>query len=79
MVFFLPDIYLSVAGQSAVVDKQFMRLQEVIEKEIDYQGELLETLGMMDALFATMTSKKVTSLENKSNGISKVVEQDTSN
>ncbi|XP_019387806.1 PREDICTED: U3 small nucleolar RNA-associated protein 15 homolog [Crocodylus porosus] len=69
------DIYLSVAGQSAVVDKQFMRLQEVVEKEIDYQGELLETLGMMDALFATMTSKKVTSLENKSNGISKVVEQ----
>lgn len=49
------DIYLPVIGQSSVVDKKFIVLQELVEKEIDYQRELLETLGMMDMLFATMT------------------------
>uniref|UniRef100_A0A8C3F1G1 U3 small nucleolar RNA-associated protein 15 homolog n=1 Tax=Chrysemys picta bellii TaxID=8478 RepID=A0A8C3F1G1_CHRPI len=74
------DIYLPVVGQSAVIDKQFLRLQEIIEKEIDYQAELLEVLGMMDALFATMTRKKATSLEeNKTHGILRVPEQATSN
>lgn len=42
-------------GQSPVVDKKFIVLQGLVEKEIDYQRELLETLGMMDMLFATMT------------------------
>lgn len=42
-------------GQSSVVDKKFIVLQGLVEKEIDYQRELLETLGMMDMLFATMT------------------------
>ncbi|XP_067424970.1 U3 small nucleolar RNA-associated protein 15 homolog [Emydura macquarii macquarii] len=73
------DIYLPVVGQSAIIDKQFLKLQEIIEKEIDYQAELLEVLGMMDALFATMTRKKATSLENKSNGILRALEQATSN
>nr|XP_048297489.1 U3 small nucleolar RNA-associated protein 15 homolog [Myodes glareolus] len=49
------DIYLPVIGQSPVVDKKFIVLQGLVEKEIDYQRELLETLGMMDMLFATMT------------------------
>lgn len=49
------DIYLPVIGQSSVVDKKFIVLQGLVEKEIDYQRELLETLGMMDMLFATMT------------------------
>ncbi|XP_067838824.1 U3 small nucleolar RNA-associated protein 15 homolog [Heptranchias perlo] len=51
-------IYGSVIGESSVIDKQFLRLQDLIEKEIDYQEELLEVLGMMDTLFATMTTKK---------------------
>lgn len=68
-----------MVGQSAIIDKQFLKLQEIIEKEIDYQTELLEVLGMMDALFATMTRKKATSLENKSNGILRALEQATSN
>lgn len=42
-------------GQSPIVDKKFIVLQGLVEKEIDYQRELLETLGMMDMLFATMT------------------------
>lgn len=56
------DIYLPVIGQSPVVDKKFLLLQGLVEKEIDYQKELLETLGMMDMLFATMTRKESTSL-----------------
>ncbi|XP_036702601.1 U3 small nucleolar RNA-associated protein 15 homolog isoform X1 [Balaenoptera musculus] len=64
------DIYLPVIGQSPVVDKKFLLLQGLVEKEIDYQRELLETLGMMDMLFATMTRKESTSLlqHNTSDG-----------
>lgn len=61
--FSLSDIYMPVAGQSAAVDRQFVKLQNIIEKEMDYQGELLVVLGMMDTLFATMTRKKPTSLD----------------
>ncbi|MBZ3873047.1 U3 small nucleolar RNA-associated protein 15-like protein [Sciurus carolinensis] len=56
------DIYLPVIGQSPVVDKKFILLQGLVEKEIDYQRELLETLGMMDMLFATMTRQESSSL-----------------
>ncbi|XP_007897998.1 U3 small nucleolar RNA-associated protein 15 homolog [Callorhinchus milii] len=52
------DIYRSVVGESSVVDNQFLRLQDLIGREIDYQEELLEVLGMMDTLFATITAKK---------------------
>lgn len=55
------DIYSSVINQSSVIDKLFLRLQDTLEKEIYYQEELLEVLGMLDTLFATMTSKKETS------------------
>ncbi|XP_063819939.1 U3 small nucleolar RNA-associated protein 15 homolog [Pseudophryne corroboree] len=51
------DIYSSVINQSPIVDKLFLRLQDTLEKEISYQEELLEVLGMMDTLFATMASK----------------------
>ncbi|KGL75169.1 U3 small nucleolar RNA-associated protein 15, partial [Tinamus guttatus] len=75
----ITDIYQPVVGQSALVDKQFLRLQEAIRKEIDYQEELLEVLGMMDALFATLTKKKASSLEeNRSNGLTKTLENDMS-
>ncbi|KAB1280669.1 U3 small nucleolar RNA-associated protein 15-like protein [Camelus dromedarius] len=63
------DIYLPVIGQSPVVDKKFLVLQGLVEKEIDYQRELLETLGMMDMLFSTMMSKESTSvLQHSSEG-----------
>lgn len=63
-MYFLPfvDIYLPVIGQSPVVDKKFIVLQGLVEKEIDYQRELLETLGMMDMLFATMSRNDSVSL-----------------
>lgn len=64
------DIYQPVIGQSPVVDKKFLLLQGLVEKEIDYQRELLETLGMMDMLFATMTRKESTSvLQHTSDGL----------
>lgn len=64
-----------MVGQSAVVDKQFLKLQQAIGKEIDCQEELLEVLGMMDTLFATFTKKGDTCLEeNKSNGVTEIIE-----
>lgn len=62
------DIYLPVIGQSPVVDKKFLILQGLVEKEIDYQRELLETLGMMDMLFATMTRKETVLQHDTSDG-----------
>ncbi|NWS40890.1 UTP15 protein, partial [Probosciger aterrimus] len=73
----ITDIYQPVLGQSAIVDRQFLRLQEAIGKEIDYQGELLEVLGMMDTLFASFAEKKVTCLEeNRSNSPTEIIETD---
>lgn len=80
MTFFFTDIYQPVVGQSAIVDRQFLRLQEAIGKEIDYQEELLEVLGMMDTLFATFTEKRATYLEeNKSNGLTETIETNMNN
>ncbi|KAL0978929.1 hypothetical protein UPYG_G00177960 [Umbra pygmaea] len=47
------DIYQAVIGQSSVVERQILRLQELVEKEIDYQQDLLEVLGILDTLFAS--------------------------
>ncbi|XP_062905300.1 U3 small nucleolar RNA-associated protein 15 homolog [Mobula hypostoma] len=51
-------VYSSVIGTSPVIDKQFINLQQLVGKEIDYREGLLGVLGMMDTLFATMTTKK---------------------
>lgn len=70
------DIYVQVVGRSAVVDKQIVRLQELIEKEIDLEQELVEVLGMLDTLFATMTTKKeVATQESRANGVAATGEQ----
>lgn len=52
------DIYRSVIGQSSVVDNQLQRLQDLLQREIDYQQRLVEVLGMLDALFASSVSRK---------------------
>lgn len=57
-LFPISDIYSCVLTQSPIINKLFLRLQDTIEKEINYQEELLEVLGMMDTLFATMHSKE---------------------
>uniref|UniRef100_A0A665WN40 U3 small nucleolar RNA-associated protein 15 homolog n=1 Tax=Echeneis naucrates TaxID=173247 RepID=A0A665WN40_ECHNA len=65
------DIYQSVIGQSSVVDRQLLRLQEMLEREIDYQQELLEVLGMLDTVFASSLPRKEVpcSAISKSNGL----------
>lgn len=65
------DIYQTVIGQSPVVDRQLLRLQELLEKEIDYQRDLLEVLGMLDTLFASSLPKKEVpcSAISRSNGM----------
>lgn len=52
------DIYRSVIGQSSVVDSQLQRLQDLLEKEVNYQQHLVEVLGMLDALFASSVSRR---------------------
>ncbi|XP_049618123.1 U3 small nucleolar RNA-associated protein 15 homolog [Syngnathus scovelli] len=52
------DIYQSVIGQSAIVDRQLLRLQDLLEKETDFQHELLEVLGMLDTVFASHLPRK---------------------
>lgn len=51
------DVYHSVIGQSPIVDRQLLRLQDLLEKEIDYQQDLLEVLGMLDTMFASSVPK----------------------
>nr|XP_057927485.1 U3 small nucleolar RNA-associated protein 15 homolog [Doryrhamphus excisus]XP_057927486.1 U3 small nucleolar RNA-associated protein 15 homolog [Doryrhamphus excisus] len=46
------DIYQSVIGLSPVVDGQLLRLQDLLKREIDYQQELMEVLGMLDTVFS---------------------------
>ncbi|XP_077456772.1 U3 small nucleolar RNA-associated protein 15 homolog [Stigmatopora argus] len=52
------DIYKSVVGQSSIVDRQLLRLQELLERELDYQQDLLEVLGMLDTVFASRLPRK---------------------
>ncbi|XP_074526153.1 U3 small nucleolar RNA-associated protein 15 homolog [Halichoeres trimaculatus] len=65
------DIYQSIIGQSPVIDRQLMRLQELLEREIDYQQELLEVLGMLDTMFASSLPRKEVpcSGTSRSNGL----------
>lgn len=52
------EIYHSVIGQSSVVDRHLQRLQDLLEREIDYQQDLVEVLGMLDTLFASSVTRK---------------------
>ncbi|XP_077417025.1 U3 small nucleolar RNA-associated protein 15 homolog [Vanacampus margaritifer] len=52
------DIYQSVVGQSPIVDRQLLRLQDLLEREIDYQQDLLQVLGMLDTVFASRIPRK---------------------
>ncbi|XP_054630152.1 U3 small nucleolar RNA-associated protein 15 homolog [Dunckerocampus dactyliophorus] len=52
------DIYQSVVSLSPVVDRQLLRLQELLGREIDYQQELLEVLGMLDIVLASRLPRK---------------------
>ena len=49
------DMYASVFGESAKIDKLLRRLQRVVRAECGAQQELSRTLGVLDALFAVHT------------------------
>uniref|UniRef100_A0A672ZJQ8 U3 small nucleolar RNA-associated protein 15 homolog n=1 Tax=Sphaeramia orbicularis TaxID=375764 RepID=A0A672ZJQ8_9TELE len=65
------DIYRSVIGQSPVVDRQLLYLQDLLQKEINYQQELLDVLGMLDTLFASSVPRKelLCSSSSRTNGL----------
>ncbi|XP_029019692.1 U3 small nucleolar RNA-associated protein 15 homolog [Betta splendens] len=67
------DIYQSIIGQSPIVDRQLQRLQELLEKEIDFQQGLLEVLGMLDTMFASALPRKEVpcSVISRSNGLTR--------
>lgn len=52
------DLYQPVFGQSPVLDRQLLRLQELLEKELEYEQELVEVLGMLDTLFTSSLPRK---------------------
>ncbi|XP_070402313.1 U3 small nucleolar RNA-associated protein 15 homolog [Nothobranchius furzeri] len=52
------DIYQCVIGQSAVIDRHLIHLQKLLEKEIYYQKDLMEILGMLDTMFAFSLLRK---------------------
>ncbi|KAG7278291.1 hypothetical protein CRUP_036368 [Coryphaenoides rupestris] len=58
----LLDIYQSTVGESSLVDRQLLRLQELLDKETEYQQELMEVLGMLDVLFASALPRKEVAL-----------------
>lgn len=52
------EIYRSVVGQSPIVDQLLLRLQDLLEREIDYQQDIIEVLGMLDTMFASCVPRK---------------------
>ncbi|XP_056457669.1 U3 small nucleolar RNA-associated protein 15 homolog [Gadus chalcogrammus] len=68
----LLDIYQSTVGMSSLVDRQLLRLQELLDKETEYQQELMEVLGMLDVLFASAHPRKEVTLPGDgANGLAK--------
>jgi len=53
----LMDIYESVVSESAVVERLFQELLDLVSREVDYQRDLMQVLGMLDTLFASSTPR----------------------
>ncbi|XP_062404127.1 U3 small nucleolar RNA-associated protein 15 homolog [Sardina pilchardus] len=51
------DIYQSVVCESAVVERLFQELLDCVSREVDYQRDLMQVLGMLDTLFASSTPR----------------------
>ncbi|XP_062860577.1 U3 small nucleolar RNA-associated protein 15 homolog [Trichomycterus rosablanca] len=52
------DLYHQVIPQSPVVERLMQRLMELLGREAELQQELLQVLGILDTLFASLTPKK---------------------
>uniref|UniRef100_A0A8C5GXV6 U3 small nucleolar RNA-associated protein 15 homolog n=1 Tax=Gouania willdenowi TaxID=441366 RepID=A0A8C5GXV6_GOUWI len=70
------DIYRSIIGQSPVIDRQLLRLHELLERELDYQRELLEVLGMLDTLFASSLPRNAVECSGISGLVLRFVERE---
>ncbi|XP_057204106.1 U3 small nucleolar RNA-associated protein 15 homolog [Triplophysa rosa] len=53
----LLDLYQQVIPQSPVVERLLQRLMELLGREAELQQELLQVLGILDTLFASLTPK----------------------
>ncbi|GAA6079152.1 U3 small nucleolar RNA-associated protein 15 homolog [Tachysurus ichikawai] len=52
------DLYQQVVPQSPVVERLLQRLMELLGREAELQQELLQVLGILDTLFASLTPRK---------------------
>lgn len=52
------DLYQQVFHESPVVERLLQRLMEVLGRETELQQELLQVLGILDTLFASLTPRK---------------------
>lgn len=52
------DLYQQVFHESPVVERLLQRLMEVLGREAELQQELLQVLGILDTLFASLTPRK---------------------
>ena len=50
---YFSDLYSSQIGQSTVLDDYFLRLKQIVDSDVGYMKSLMETMGMMDTLFAS--------------------------
>lgn len=51
------DLYQQVIPQSPVVERLLQRLMHLLGQEAEFQQELLQVLGILDTLFASLTPK----------------------
>uniref|UniRef100_A0A8B9J8J2 U3 small nucleolar RNA-associated protein 15 homolog n=1 Tax=Astyanax mexicanus TaxID=7994 RepID=A0A8B9J8J2_ASTMX len=52
------DLYHDVAPQSSIVERLFQRLLELLGREAELQQELLQVLGILDTLFASLAPRQ---------------------
>ncbi|XP_026870953.2 U3 small nucleolar RNA-associated protein 15 homolog [Electrophorus electricus] len=52
------ELYYQVIPQAPIVERLLQRLMEVLGREAELQQELLQVLGVLDTLFASLTPRK---------------------
>lgn len=52
------DMYAPVIGQSVIIDEQFAKIKEKVEREIALQQKLMQVVGLMDTLLSFSTTLK---------------------
>ncbi|XP_017320973.2 U3 small nucleolar RNA-associated protein 15 homolog [Ictalurus punctatus] len=52
------DLYQQVVPQSPVVERLLQRLMELLGREAELQQEMMQVLGILDTLFASLSTRK---------------------